>query len=89
MATITTYLITKHKLINKQKFVFFLVCLNKNKYLISCFCKLRFRFLTQNMFQDPKQSGFKSGHSTETALIAETEKIQAARSAKLISSDSS
>ncbi|KAI4875881.1 hypothetical protein NFI96_009458 [Prochilodus magdalenae] len=42
-------------------------------------------FLSQNQLQDINQSGFKSAHSTETALIAVTEKLHAARSAKLSS----
>ncbi|KAK3537963.1 hypothetical protein QTP70_024793 [Hemibagrus guttatus] len=33
---------------------------------------------------DPNQSGFKAAHSTEIALLAVTEKLHAARSAKLI-----
>ncbi|KAL6486173.1 hypothetical protein MHYP_G00055650 [Metynnis hypsauchen] len=39
----------------------------------------------QNHFQDLNQSGFKPAHSTEIALIAVTEKLQSARSAKLSS----
>ncbi|KAK3546610.1 hypothetical protein QTP70_030645, partial [Hemibagrus guttatus] len=39
----------------------------------------------QNNLHDPKQSGFKAAHSTETALLAVTEKLHAARSAKLSS----
>ncbi|KAK3514505.1 hypothetical protein QTP70_018656, partial [Hemibagrus guttatus] len=38
-----------------------------------------------NNLQDPNQSGFKAAHSTETALLAVTEKVLAARSAKLSS----
>ncbi|KAK3554597.1 hypothetical protein QTP70_027889, partial [Hemibagrus guttatus] len=38
-----------------------------------------------NNVHDPNQSGFKAAHSTETALLAVTEKLHAARSAKLSS----
>ncbi|KAK3553381.1 hypothetical protein QTP70_003544 [Hemibagrus guttatus] len=38
-----------------------------------------------NNRHDPNQSGFKAAHSTETALLAVTEKLRAARSAKLSS----
>ncbi|KAK3545760.1 hypothetical protein QTP70_011835 [Hemibagrus guttatus] len=38
-----------------------------------------------NNLHDPNQSGFKASHSTETALLAATEKLHAARSAKLSS----
>ncbi|KAK3561324.1 hypothetical protein QTP86_030626 [Hemibagrus guttatus] len=41
--------------------------------------------LMQNNLHDPNQSGFKAAHSTETALLAVTEKLHAARSAKLSS----
>ncbi|KAK3560224.1 hypothetical protein QTP86_002099, partial [Hemibagrus guttatus] len=37
----------------------------------------------QNNLHDPNQSGFKAAHSTETALLAVTEQLHAARSAKL------
>ncbi|KAK3528813.1 hypothetical protein QTP70_011605 [Hemibagrus guttatus] len=42
-------------------------------------------FPTFNNLHDPNQSGFKAAHSTETALLAVTEKLHAARSAKLSS----
>ncbi|KAK3532780.1 hypothetical protein QTP86_028149, partial [Hemibagrus guttatus] len=38
-----------------------------------------------NNLHDPNQSGFKAAHSTEAALLAVTEKLHAARSAKLSS----
>ncbi|KAK3567298.1 hypothetical protein QTP86_017368, partial [Hemibagrus guttatus] len=38
-----------------------------------------------NNLHDPNHSGFKAAHSTETALLAVTEKLHAARSAKLSS----
>ncbi|KAK3525831.1 hypothetical protein QTP70_010908 [Hemibagrus guttatus] len=38
-----------------------------------------------NNLHDPNQSGFKAAHSTETALLAVTEKLHAARSAQLSS----
>ncbi|KAK3546669.1 hypothetical protein QTP70_031403, partial [Hemibagrus guttatus] len=38
-----------------------------------------------NNLHDPNQSGFKAAHFTETALLAVTEKLHAARSAKLSS----
>ncbi|KAK3554879.1 hypothetical protein QTP86_000914 [Hemibagrus guttatus] len=38
-----------------------------------------------NNLHDPNQSGFKAAHSKETALLAVTEKLHAARSAKLSS----
>ncbi|KAK3523833.1 hypothetical protein QTP70_010443 [Hemibagrus guttatus] len=42
-------------------------------------------YLLQNNLHDPNKSGFKAAHSTETALLAVTEKLHAARSAKLSS----
>ena len=42
-------------------------------------------YLHQNNFLDPLQSGFKAGHSTETALLSVTESIRTA-SAKSLSS---
>ncbi|KAK3545250.1 hypothetical protein QTP70_002373 [Hemibagrus guttatus] len=36
-----------------------------------------------NNLHDPNQSGFKAAHSTDSALLAVTEKLHAARSAKL------
>ncbi len=38
-------------------------------------------FLAQNNLLDNKQSGFKSGHSTETALLSITEALRLARAA--------
>ncbi|KAK3508609.1 hypothetical protein QTP70_035072, partial [Hemibagrus guttatus] len=38
-----------------------------------------------NNLHDPNQSGFKAAHSTETAILAVNEKLDAARSAKLSS----
>ncbi|GAA6112118.1 uncharacterized protein tmem132a, partial, partial [Tachysurus ichikawai] len=42
-------------------------------------------YLSQNNLQDPNQSCFKAAHSTETALLDVSEKLHAARSAKLSS----
>ncbi|KAK3572869.1 hypothetical protein QTP86_009054 [Hemibagrus guttatus] len=42
-------------------------------------------YLMQNNHHDPNQSGFKAAHSTETSLLTVTEKLHAARSAKLSS----
>ncbi|KAK3537231.1 hypothetical protein QTP70_003600 [Hemibagrus guttatus] len=42
-------------------------------------------YLLLNNLHDPNQSGFKAAHSTETALLAVTEKLHAVRSAKLSS----
>ena len=36
-------------------------------------------YLSHNNLLDPNQSGFKSGHSTETALLAVTEALKEAR----------
>ncbi|KAJ8349141.1 hypothetical protein SKAU_G00277300 [Synaphobranchus kaupii] len=42
-------------------------------------------FLHQNNLLDPHQSGFRTGHSTETALLAETEALATARASSLSS----
>ncbi|XP_053346637.1 uncharacterized protein LOC128516962 [Clarias gariepinus] len=42
-------------------------------------------YLSQNNLNDRNQSGFKVAHSTETALLSVSEKLHAARSAKLSS----
>ncbi|KAK1794955.1 hypothetical protein P4O66_010151, partial [Electrophorus voltai] len=39
--------------------------------------------LQENQLYDPNQSGYKPAHSTETALIAVTEKVRAAKTVKL------
>src|SRR4029434_10524606 len=39
-------------------------------------------FLSRNNLLDPNQSGFKSGHSTETALLSVTEALKTARAAQ-------
>lgn len=41
-------------------------------------------YLTQDDLQDPNQSGFKAGHSTEPALLATTAKSPAVRSFLLL-----
>src|SRR4029434_7799114 len=38
-------------------------------------------FLSRNNLLDPNQSGFKSGHSTETSLLSMTEALKTARAA--------
>ncbi|KAJ8351973.1 hypothetical protein SKAU_G00234490, partial [Synaphobranchus kaupii] len=42
-------------------------------------------FLHQNNLLDPHQSGFRTGHSTETALLAVTEALATARASSLSS----
>ena len=37
-------------------------------------------FLSKNNLLDPNQSGFKSGHSTETALLSVTEALKSSSS---------
>ena len=39
-------------------------------------------FLSQNNWLDPKQSGFKNDHSTETALLSVTEELRLVSSAQ-------
>ncbi|KAK3556766.1 hypothetical protein QTP70_016688, partial [Hemibagrus guttatus] len=56
------------------------------KFPNALFIKQLSDYLMQNNLHDPNQSGFKAAHSTETALLAVTEKLHAARSAKLSSS---
>ncbi|KAK3519649.1 hypothetical protein QTP86_002806, partial [Hemibagrus guttatus] len=56
-----------------------------SKILERVVCNQLFDYLMQNNLHDPNQSGFKAAHSTETALLAVTEKLHAARSAKLSS----
>ncbi|KAK3526338.1 hypothetical protein QTP70_024275 [Hemibagrus guttatus] len=56
-----------------------------SKILERVVCNQLSDYLMQNNLHDPNQSGFKAAHSTETALLAVTEKLQAARSAKLSS----
>ncbi|KAK3565328.1 hypothetical protein QTP86_005496 [Hemibagrus guttatus] len=55
------------------------------KILERVVCNQLSDYLMQNNLHDPNQSGFKAAHSTETALLAVTEKLHAARSAKLSS----
>ncbi|KAK3543792.1 hypothetical protein QTP70_027265, partial [Hemibagrus guttatus] len=56
-----------------------------SKILERVVCNQLSDYLMQNNLYDPNQSGFKAAHSTETALLAVTEKLHAARSAKLSS----
>ncbi|KAK3515916.1 hypothetical protein QTP86_004964, partial [Hemibagrus guttatus] len=56
-----------------------------SKILDRVVCNQLSDYLMQNNLHDPNQSGFKAAHSTETALLAVTEKLHAARSAKLSS----
>ncbi|KAK3562669.1 hypothetical protein QTP86_005049 [Hemibagrus guttatus] len=56
-----------------------------SKILEHVVCNQLSEYLMQNNLHDPNQSGFKAAHSTETALLAVTEKLHAARSAKLSS----
>ncbi|KAK3558457.1 hypothetical protein QTP86_018184, partial [Hemibagrus guttatus] len=56
-----------------------------SKILERVVCNQLSDYLMQNKLHDPNQSGFKAAHSTETALLAVTEKLHAARSAKLSS----
>ncbi|KAK3575061.1 hypothetical protein QTP86_019760 [Hemibagrus guttatus] len=54
-----------------------------SKILERVLCNQLSDYLMQINLHDPNQSGFKAAHSTETALLAVTEKLHAARSAKL------
>ncbi|KAK3537156.1 hypothetical protein QTP70_002650 [Hemibagrus guttatus] len=56
-----------------------------SKILERVVCNQLSDYLMQNNLHDTSQSGFKAAHSTETALLAVTEKLHAARSAKLSS----
>ncbi|KAK3526395.1 hypothetical protein QTP70_025429, partial [Hemibagrus guttatus] len=56
-----------------------------SKILERVVCNQLSDYLMQNNLHDPNQSGFKAAHSTKTALLAVTEKLHAARSAKLSS----
>ncbi|KAK3572797.1 hypothetical protein QTP86_007400 [Hemibagrus guttatus] len=56
-----------------------------SKILERVVCNQLSDYLMQNNLHDPNQSGFKAAHSTETALLAVTEKLHAARSTKLSS----
>ncbi|KAK3556064.1 hypothetical protein QTP70_004385 [Hemibagrus guttatus] len=56
-----------------------------SKILERAVCNQLSDYLMQNNLHDPNQSGFKAAHSTESALLAVTEKLHAARSAKLSS----
>ncbi|KAK3559376.1 hypothetical protein QTP86_012786 [Hemibagrus guttatus] len=54
-------------------------------FLSKIVCNQLSDYLMQKNLHDPNQSGFKAALSTETALLAVTEKLHAARSAKLSS----
>ncbi|KAK3506182.1 hypothetical protein QTP70_003066 [Hemibagrus guttatus] len=56
-----------------------------SKILKHVVCNQLSDYLMQNNLHDPNQSGFKAAHSKKTALLAVTEKLHAARSAKLSS----
>ncbi|KAK3518002.1 hypothetical protein QTP70_030316 [Hemibagrus guttatus] len=56
-----------------------------SKILQCVVCNQLSDYLMQNNLHDPNQSAFKAAHSTETALLAVTETLHAARSAKLSS----
>ena len=47
-------------------------------FLEEVIIKQVYDFLSQNILLYPKQSGFKSGHSTETALLSVTEALRVA-----------
>ncbi|KAK3552959.1 hypothetical protein QTP86_029619 [Hemibagrus guttatus] len=56
-----------------------------SKILERIVCNQLSDYLMQNNLHDPNRSGFKAAHSIETALLAVTEKLHVARSAKLSS----
>ncbi|KAJ8345671.1 hypothetical protein SKAU_G00298640, partial [Synaphobranchus kaupii] len=62
-------------------------CLSNPRKLFSTFSSLNQLsvFLHQNNLLDPHQSGFRTGHSTETALLAVTEALATARASSLSS----